>query len=359
MSYPQYLLEFPKDYLFGSETFLSSPEHPLKKVMSDFIKPYKNIILSLSGGVDSMVCFALLSLVKEDRNLTTASINYNLRDESSDELYFIKDYTKKYEKDLNINYSITLEISRKKEDSVPRSEFEETSRELRFNLYLDIIKENKWSIDETIIIVGHHQDDLIENVFNNFMQGRDLTDLTVMREKSLIHGLTIGRPLLSFPKSDIYDFSHKYQIPYFKNTTPIWSKRGQMREILFPLLEKIYGEQWKTKILSQGLVSDSLEELVSNKVKIDYQEKNEDKSKIISFNKRQVLDWNQYLWSKKLAEILHSNGEKMVSQKAIKLFLSDLNKNKLINRKFNEKVHYQISEDKFFIKLLAFSKRVS
>jgi len=360
MSYPQYLLEFPSDYLFGSETFLNQKiNDKLITKMAEFIKPYKNIILSLSGGVDSMVTFALLLLTKEDRNLTTASINYNLREESSDELHFIKDYTRRYQEKIEINYSITLDISRKKEDSVSRSEFEETSRELRFKLYQDIIKENRFLNEETIVIVGHHQDDLIENIFNNFMQGRDLTDLTVMRELSLIHQVNLGRPLLSFPKSDIYDFSHKYHIPYFKNTTPLWSKRGQMREILFPLLDKIYPNDWKSKMLKQGSVSDSLEDLVTKKVDIEYLVKINDKEILILFEKKLIQDWNQYLFSKKLSEILHSYGEKMVSQKSIKNFMEDLNKKTitLINKKFNEKVSYQISEDKVLIKFLASSKR--
>lgn len=346
MSEFQYLLEFPLNYKFGIETF--SNEHISKfsilKSMRNFLLKYKpkNIIVSLSGGVDSMVVFAILvSLQSEFKfNLTTASINYNLREEALDEIEFINKYTKNYQKELPINYVSNIEgFSRKKEDSGKRKEFEEQSRNIRFNLYHHIIKTNKWSTDKTIIMVGHHQDDLIENIFNNFMQGRDLTDLPVMKELSSNRGIKIGRPFLNHPKKDIYDYSHTYQIPYFKNTTPEWSKRGQMREVLFPLLDKIYGCNWYQKMLNQGKTSDILDEMVKSKLEIDITETNNE----IIFNKRVTRSWNQYLWSKKLSEILHEKGLKMVSQKSLRLFIENIDK---LNFRgfFNDKINYIIND---------------
>jgi len=344
--YYQELLEFPTNYKFGMENL--SIEHCSKfsiwKSMKSFLlknKP-KNIIVSLSGGVDSMVIFAILvSLQSEFKfNLTTASINYNLREEASDEMHFIKGYTFRYEKDIPINYLATISgFSRKKEDSGKRSEFEEQSRNIRFNLYHQIIKENDWVIDDTIIMVGHHQDDLIENIFNNFMQGRDLTDLPVMTELSVNRGIKMGRPFLSHPKKDIYDYSHKHNIPYFKNTTPEWSKRGQMREVLFPLLDKIYNCNWKQKMLNQGNTSDTLDEIVKTSLEKEIKEIDNQ----IIFNKRETMSWNQYLWSKKLSEVLHNRGLKMVSQKALKKFTQDIKRSNLKGC-LNDKITYLIDD---------------
>jgi len=342
----QDLLEFPSNYKFGMETFTN--KHILITSIENFLLKYhpKNIIVSLSGGVDSMVLLGLLLTLQSEHNfkLTTASINYNLRDEAQYEIKFIKDYTLKYQKEIPINYISNISgYSRKKENSGKRSEFEEQSRNIRFELYHKIIKDNNWLHEETIIMVGHHQDDLIENIFNNFMQGRDLTDLPVMKDISINREIKIGRPLLSHYKDDIYDYAHKNNIPYFKNTTPEWSKRGQMRDVLFPLLDKIYNCNWKQKMLNHGIVSDTLDHIIKSNLEIDMANKNSITNQI-GFTKKDILNWNQYLWSKKLSEILHSHGLKMVSQKALKIFIANIKKD---NHKgfFNDKINYQINCD--------------
>jgi tRNA(Ile)-lysidine synthase TilS/MesJ len=46
---------------------------------------------------------------------------------------------------------------------------------------------------------------------------------------SLIEGIHIWRPLLSHSKAEILDFAHLFGIPYLKNSTPIWSTRGKIR----------------------------------------------------------------------------------------------------------------------------------
>lgn len=352
MSEYQRLLEFPDEYIFGEESFYDKSSKLVER-MDVFLSTYhpKNVIVSLSGGVDSMVIFALLLINKEKHgfNLTSASINYDLREEAGDELEFIKRYTKKYELEIPINYSVTLDgISRKKEDSGSRKVFEETSREIRFNLYHDIIKNNSWNVDETIIIVGHHQDDLIENIFNNFMQGRDLTDLSVMKEISINRGIRLGRPLLEFPKSVIYEFSHMCNIPYFKNTTPEWSKRGLMREQLFPLLDKIYNINWKQKMLNQGKLSDELSGVIDTKIDVPVIEK----PGVITFMRKDVIGWDKYLWSKKLSEILHHHGMRMVSGKSMKQFLAILSVEKSIGKGvFNSQARYFISPNEIILSL--------
>jgi tRNA(Ile)-lysidine synthase TilS/MesJ len=50
-----------------------------------------------------------------------------------------------------------------KNTSGPRSEFEEESRKIRYDLYQEIINEHNCSG----VFVGHHKDDIIENIFTN------------------------------------------------------------------------------------------------------------------------------------------------------------------------------------------------
>ena len=189
--------------------------------------------------------------LKKNYNFTifTASIDYGLRNESNDESEFLIQYTKTFGIKSYVSY--VRGFSRKKNDSGSRSEFEEESRNLRFNTYKKIIDENNLEKD-TGVFVAHHQDDIVENIFTNSMKGANLLDLEVIKEINTIHNVKIFRPFIGFKKQVIYDFAHKYGIPYFLDTTPKWSKRGKMRNEIFPLLDSVFGQDWRNKMKQLG-----------------------------------------------------------------------------------------------------------
>lgn len=323
--YYRKLLEFPKKYYFGMENLKISKKEKLFLVMEDFLKDFQNqhFIVSLSGGVDSMVVLALLvNIIPKDR-IFTASIDYNQRNESTSEINFLKKYLK-----FNCikNYSIKVEgISRNKKDkNYNRKEFEETSREIRYELYNKIIKENNLDINKTNILLGHHRDDLRENIFNNFMLGRDLIDLEVMTKFKIKNNLRFLRPLLDYPKDEIYKISHKYNIPYFLDTTPKWSKRGLMRNELFPLLKKIYKVPDKS-LDKQGENSNMLNVLY-NKITDNFEYKKLNKNTFqIKIDNFKLSVENLNIWKTRLSKILHEEGFHMVSQKSLINFLNSLN----------------------------------
>jgi len=253
----QYLLQSPNNYNFDSNylDLIKYDSSPLIKCLDDFCKNNslkdKGIIISLSGGVDSMVTLAILMYLQKTYNFTiyTASIDYGLRNESKDESAFLIQYTKTFGIKSYVSY--VKGFSRKKNDSGSRSEFEEESRNLRFNTYKKIIQENELGID-TGVFVAHHQDDIVENIFTNSMRGANLLDLEVMKETNTIHNVKIFRPFIGFKKQVIYDFAHQYGIPYFLDTTPKWSKRGKMRNEIFPLLDSVFGQDWRNKMKQLG-----------------------------------------------------------------------------------------------------------
>ena len=83
--------------------------------------------------------------------------------------------------------------------------------------------------------------DLQENVISNVMKGGSLLQLGGMDGDGVVSGLSVWRPLLPLHKDAIFDFAHKYGVPYFKDSTPGWSTRGKLRNQLWPLLEDMYG----------------------------------------------------------------------------------------------------------------------
>jgi tRNA(Ile)-lysidine synthetase-like protein len=249
----QHLLEKPNNYYFGKENIQAiDVNNPLVKTIHTFCQKnniYENgAIISLSGGVDSMVVLVILIKLSTLYNfqIYACSINYNLRKEQSDEIKFLELYCKKY--GIKCYFREVKGYSRKKEDSGSRNEFEEESRKIRFHLYKEIIN----TFNCTGVFVGHHKDDIIENIFTNSMKGANLLDLEVMKETSTIHSVNIYRPLLEYHKDIIYDIAHKYNIPYFLDTTPKWSRRGKMRNEIFPLFDNIFSKSWRVKLKDLG-----------------------------------------------------------------------------------------------------------
>ena len=229
----------------------------------EFIKKYNltEILISLSGGVDSNVLFEIIHYInlhkKLDIQIHICHINYNNRDESNDEKDFLIEYCKF--KNYTLNY-IDLKFKR---GQIKREEYEKQSRFERYKFYENIIKENKLNG----VLLGHHQDDIVENVFNNLMRGnREITDLTVIKDKNEILDVDVYRPMLNLSKNYIYEFAHKYQIPYFLDTTPDWSCRGKMRRRIFPECEECYSNNFKNSLLKIGKDSDELKDIINNNI---------------------------------------------------------------------------------------------
>ena len=49
---------------------------------------------------------------------------------------------------------------------------------------------------------------------------------------------------MEIKKEDIYDYAHKIGIPYLTDSTPKWSQRGKIRDIVRPCLE-----QWNNSMI--------------------------------------------------------------------------------------------------------------
>ena len=280
----QKLLESPKKYKLGEEKINDIPlDNKLVQIISKFISEhdlYKNgVIVSLSGGLDSMVILAILLRLRKEREtlgkdfpIFTSTINYSLREESMDEANFISDFCYQYSiisKIEHINDTtlvsrgfVSQDLVSSNKPVMKRSEFEEYSKNIRYTSYQNIIDQYKCNG----VMVGHHGDDIIENIFTNSMKGHNLLDMEVMKKNSNIKGINIFRPLLDNHKSEIFNVAHKYNIPYFLDTTPKWSRRGKMRNEIFPLFTQVFGKSWKNKFKEIGTQSNNWNDTVQKHI---------------------------------------------------------------------------------------------
>ncbi len=189
----------------------------------------KRIIVSLSGGVDSMVM--LYYLKKLNNNTEAVHIMYNNRKECEEEYKFLNEYCKK----LNVKlYLYKIENLKRKE--IEREYYEKVTRIIRFNVYK--------ILEADYIALGHIKDDKIENIWTNIVNCVNLENLEKIDYISKQNEVSLIRPFINIEKEIIYKISEKYNIPYLKDTTPVWSNRGKFRNNFYNSIKQQYGNNY-------------------------------------------------------------------------------------------------------------------
>ena len=279
--------------------------------------------ISLSGGVDSMVLLNIL--LKQNKKIIAIHINYNNREETKLEEDFLRNYCN--ERQI-IFICHSFEITR---GSIKRSDYEIMTKQVKFDLYKKIIQENNLNC----ILLAHHKDDIVENIFTNFCRGENFLNLSVIKESNTIMGVNIVRPLIGYYKQTIYDYAHYYEIPYFLDTTPDWSVRGKFRNKILPLLFDTFSgiNGLKMNLLNIAKESDEWGSLIQTKILNKYIEN-------ITFGINHVIlpikiqeeDYSDYpmcFWSEIMAKVFHRYKLSASSRKSLELLMNALNnKNK-------------------------------
>jgi tRNA(Ile)-lysidine synthetase-like protein len=316
----------------------------LIKDLLDFLNTYNltNILISLSGGVDSMVLFNILHHIKEYNllklNIYLCHIDYNNRPESNDERDFLIEYCSL--KGYELKY-IAHDFTR---DELKRDIYEKKTNQLRYGFYETLMKQ----FDLQGVLLAHHKDDVVENIFNNIMRGnREITDLVVIKEMNVIMNVPIYRPFLHKFKNSIYDYANTYQIPYFLDSTPDWSCRGKMRRKIFPSCIDCYGNNYKNNLLQLGQESEQINNIfqtyiLNDLIKDIYFENNN-----FTIKKQEIIK-EKYVLKKLIIQIFHKYKLEGLKLKIIDLILENYDKNsKLCMSKY-----YTIEISTDFIKFI-------
>lgn len=282
----------------------------------------KNIAVSLSGGVDSNVMLFILNQLKLEGKIDLViaiHVDYGNRDVSHSE----RDYLQRVCEFFKIPFVVRTIEHIKKSDinnlhfSIDRSFYEQETKNIRFGLYKYAIE--KYNIQG--ICLGHHKDDLIENVFMNIMRDKDFLDLFVMTTTTFTDGVILLRPMLLHHKTEIYDFAHNNFIMYFKDTTSDNCFRGVIRRKIFPQITN-FDPHMMQSLLSIGKKSDNwrctidgmlIEPILSTLYKGNG-------GFVICFP-GDISKSNEVFLSRLFVKIFHSQHVKMMSGKNIKAFV--------------------------------------
>jgi tRNA(Ile)-lysidine synthetase-like protein len=196
---------------------------------SNTLYNYENIIVSLSGGVDSMLLLHLIS--KTNKNVRAIHINYMNRESSCDEADLCMLFCEYLKIPIIVRTITEIQRTRDKDRDI----YEDITREIRFHMYSKL--SNMFS-KKAYIALGHNKDDCIENIFSNIIKQKKYDNLMGMEPVISEKNVLITRPFINIYKADIYDLAHRLKLPYAYDSTPSWCERGQKRDVLIPFLNR-------------------------------------------------------------------------------------------------------------------------
>ena len=141
-------------------------------------------LVSLSGGVDSMVLACILSRLGAGRwRVAGAHIDYGNRPESGAEADFVAAWCA--EQGIEFRLKRIEDLRR---GIAGRDEYERESRRVRYDFYAACLAEFAGCGG---VCVGHHAGDVQENVITNFLKGTSLLGISGMTEVSTVNGVPV------------------------------------------------------------------------------------------------------------------------------------------------------------------------
>jgi len=173
----------------------------INKIYNDFEKSLKireDFVVAVSGGPDSLALAFLAKIYSLKKKIVSKFliVDHRLRPESAIEAKLVKNVLKKY----SINAEILTWYGKK-----PRKNIQLFARNKRY----DLLTKRCQKLKINNIILGHHQDDLLENFFIRIFRGSGLKGLTSLESKKKVSNINFLRPLLYQKKEDLVFLSKK------------------------------------------------------------------------------------------------------------------------------------------------------
>lgn len=187
----------------------------------------ERILLTVSGGVDSMVMLALF--IESGYQVGVAHCNFQLRGAESDEdEVLVANQAARYGVPCyNRRFDTEGEMERTGES------MEMAARRLRYAWFEELCQSEGYDR----IAVAHHADDSIETFFINLLRGTGLRGLTGIHYQN---GRVV-RPLMFAARKEILEFAVQHHIPFREDSTNRSTKhlRNKIRLGLVPRIREI------------------------------------------------------------------------------------------------------------------------
>lgn len=187
---------------------------------------HKKLLLAVSGGLDSMVLFALCKELEMD--VAVAHCNFNLRgDESDAETAFVEKTMQERQIPVFIKHFDTYAFAKEKKVSTQMA-----ARDLRYTWFQELASEH----DFDYILTAHHNNDAVETFLINLSRGTGIKGLTGIPE----HNGNVVRPMLGFSRKQIQEYADDNNVQWKEDSSNASDEylRNDLRHNAIPALEK-------------------------------------------------------------------------------------------------------------------------
>ncbi|MEI8245022.1 MAG: tRNA lysidine(34) synthetase TilS, partial [Lentisphaerota bacterium] len=155
---------------------------PAKKILAPF-KGYK-VYAGFSGGADSTALLLTLHSLAAELSIELQAVHFEhgLRGQASlDDAVWCEDFCQSRQIPFT---GITLDVLSFR---YPGENIEAAARRLRIQQWVEMLAGQK----NAVVALGHHAGDRIENLFIRLCRGSNISGLTAMRSRGIIHGITL------------------------------------------------------------------------------------------------------------------------------------------------------------------------
>ena len=194
---------------------------------SHLIRKSDKILLTVSGGIDSVVMLDLFA--RTGYNCGIAHCNFGLRgDESDGDEDFVRQLAYQYDFKFFCKRFNTEEYSQEENISIQMA-----ARKLRYDWFEKVRQSHTFNL----IATAHNQDDVLETFFINLARGSGIRGLTGIK---VLSGKII-RPLLFAPRSLIEAYVNEHSLSFREDSSNASEKyiRNKIRHKILPLFEEI------------------------------------------------------------------------------------------------------------------------
>lgn len=185
--------------------------------------------MGYSGGPDSKaLLYALLEAGVSHLHL--AHVDHGWREESSEEAAKLAEEAR----GLRLPFHV-VKLAHK-----PTVNLEEVGRLARLQFFRSLFNQTPFQA----LLLGHHADDLAENVLKRTFEGARLSGLGGMSEQAVIEGMQVWRPLLEVAKPELQQFLAERKLEGIIDRTNGDPRflRARLRQEILPQLEASFGK---------------------------------------------------------------------------------------------------------------------
>lgn len=154
-------------------------------------------VIGVSGGGDSM---ALLDICRRNHiALCCAHVNYHHRDTADRDQRLCERYCKQWSIPIHVLYAKNEE----------KGNFQANARKERYAFYQQLCVQYQCEG----VLVAHQQDDVLETYLMQKQRG-SLPAYYGLKKESIIYGVRVVRPLLSYSRQQLRTYCHQEGVPY-------------------------------------------------------------------------------------------------------------------------------------------------